>query len=54
MTTVDFDHDKDQVSNPEEVENDNGSIGYESFSGKYDSSDSSVKVSTKHVKYSTF
>ncbi len=50
LTTVDFDNDKDQVSNAEEAKNDYGSIGYESFSGTYDSSDSSVKVSTKHVK----
>jgi hypothetical protein len=47
---VDFGNDEDQVSNPEEVEYEDYSIRYESFSGYCDSSDSSVKVSTKHVK----
>jgi hypothetical protein len=50
LNTAGFDNDRDQVSNPEEVKNDDGSIGYESFPGNCDSSDSSIKVSTKHVK----
>ena len=49
LTMVGFDNDRDQESNLEEVENDDGSIGYESFSGNCGSSDSSIKVSTKHV-----
>jgi uncharacterized protein YabE (DUF348 family) len=42
LTMVDFNNDEDQASNPEEVEYEDYGIG--------DSSDSSVKVSTKHVK----
>jgi hypothetical protein len=54
LKTVGFDNDRNQESNSEEVENDDGSIGYESFSGNCDSSDSSIKVaqntSKKHQK----
>ncbi len=42
LTMVDFNNDEDQVLNPEEVKYEDYSIG--------DSSDSSIKVSTKHVK----
>jgi hypothetical protein len=51
LTLVGFDNDRNQESNTEEVENDDGSIGYESFSGNCDSSDSSVKVSPKIKKF---
>jgi hypothetical protein len=42
LTMVDFNNDEDQVSNPEEVKYEDCSIG--------DSSDSSIKVSTKHIQ----
>ncbi len=44
-----FDNDRIEESSPEEVKNDDSSIGYESLSANCDSSDSSIKVSTKHV-----
>ncbi len=45
-----FDNARNEESNPEEVENDDGRIGYESISPSCNSSDTSVKVSTIHVK----
>jgi hypothetical protein len=48
---VDFNNDKDQVSNSEEVEwNDDGGGGSTDYSEvENDSSDSSVKLSAKHI-----
>jgi hypothetical protein len=43
----DFDDARNEESNPEEVEIDDGSSGYESLSANSDSSESSIKVSTK-------
>jgi hypothetical protein len=45
-----FDDARNEESNPEEVEIYDGSIGYESLSGNCDSSDSSIKISTKCLK----
>ncbi len=55
LTMVDFNNDKDQASNSEEVEwNDNGGGGSTDYSEvENDSSDSSVKLSTKHIKNQT-
>jgi hypothetical protein len=52
LTMVDFNHDEDQASNPEEVELEDDGIGSSSDSSEveYDSSDSSIKLSTKHFK----
>jgi hypothetical protein len=49
---VDFNNDEDQASNYEEVEwNDDGDGGSTDYSGvENDSSDSSVKLSAKHIK----
>jgi hypothetical protein len=54
MTMVDFDNDEDQASNPEEVEYEDYGIGCSSDLSEveYDSSDSSVKLSAKHIKKS--
>ncbi len=51
LTTADFNNDEDQASNSEEVEFDNDGIGGSTdYSGvKNDSSDSSVKLSAKHI-----
>jgi hypothetical protein len=52
LTMVDFNNDKDQASNSEEVEweddNIGGSTDYSEV--KNDSSDSSVKLGAKHIK----
>ncbi len=52
LTTVDFNNDEDQASNSEEVEwNDDGGGGSTDYSEvENDSSDSSVKLSGKHIK----
>jgi hypothetical protein len=49
---VDFNNDEDQTSNPEEVKwNDDGDHGYGNNSDiENDSSDSSGKLSLKHIK----
>jgi hypothetical protein len=54
LTTVDFNNDKDQASNSKEVEwNDDGDGGYRDNSEvENDSSDSSIKLSLKHIKKS--
>jgi hypothetical protein len=52
LTTVDFNNDEDQASNFEEVKwNDDGGGGSTDFSEvENDSSDSSIKLSAKHIK----
>jgi hypothetical protein len=52
LTTVDFNNDEDQASNLEEVEwNDDGDGGYvDNSEVENDSSDSSVKLSSNHIK----
>jgi hypothetical protein len=52
LTTLDFKSDEDQASNPEEVKWEDAGIGGSSDSSEfeYDSSDSSVKLSAKHIK----
>jgi hypothetical protein len=52
LTSVDFINDEDQASNSEEVKwNDDGDSGSTDYSEvENDSSDSSVKLSTKHIK----
>ncbi len=52
LTLVDFNNDEIQASNSEEVEwNDDGGGGSTDYSEvENDSSDSSVKLSTKHIK----
>jgi hypothetical protein len=52
LTTVDFNDDEDQASNSEEVKWDNDVFGgFTDYSEvKNDSSDSSIKLSAKHIK----
>jgi hypothetical protein len=52
LTTVDFNNDEDQASNPEEVEWEDDGIGGSSYYSKVenDSTDSSIKLSAKHIK----
>ncbi len=52
LTMVDFINDEDQTSNLEEVEwNDDGDGGYgDNSEVENDSSDSSIKLSLKHIK----
>jgi hypothetical protein len=52
LTMVDFNNDEDQASNSEEVKWEDDGIGCSSDYSevKYDSSDSSVKLSMKHIK----
>jgi hypothetical protein len=54
MTAVDFNNDEDQASNLKEVEwNDDGDGGYgDNSEVENDSSDSSIKLSLKHIKKS--
>ena len=51
---VDFNNDEDQASNSEEIEwNDDGDDGSTDYSEvENDSSDSSIKLSAKHIKKS--
>jgi hypothetical protein len=55
LTTMNFNNDEDQVSNSEKVEwNDDGGGGSTDYSElENDSSDSSVKLSAKHIKNQT-
>jgi hypothetical protein len=52
LTTMDFNNDEDQASNPEEVEWEDDGIGGSSDYSEVenDSSDSSIKLSAKHIK----
>jgi hypothetical protein len=52
LTAVDFNNDEDHASNSKEVEwNDDGYGGYgDNLEIENDSSDSSVKLSLKHIK----
>jgi hypothetical protein len=52
LTLVDFNNDEDQASNSEEVKwNDDGDGGSTDYSEvENDSSDSSIKLSAKHIK----
>ena len=52
LTTVDFNNDEDQASNSEEVEWEDDGIGgcTDGLEFENDSSDSSVKLSAKHIK----